>query len=74
MQLQSIMVTLKADTNLAHVIAIALKPDAGAKVNASNSEVIMQAVFQRESKARAWIESETRLISTILKTLNGEVL
>ncbi|MGC8631551.1 MAG: hypothetical protein ACP5T2_03905 [Thermoprotei archaeon] len=74
MQLRSITVTLKADAKIADIIAIALKPDAGAKVNASNNEVIMQAVFERESKARAWIESETRLISTILKTLNGEVL
>ena len=70
MKLEQIAVQIIADVKVAPLLVKSLGPDSGGETQNLENLFIMKATFQREAKARAWIESEVRLITTILKTLD----
>ena len=73
---ESIRVSISVRDRLVPYVVEALKPDEDDNVNfvLSGDALTVTAAFEREAKARAWIESEARIISTILKTLNQSLL
>ena len=72
----AVRVSISIRDPLAGYVLKAIHPDepSGVRFEVSGDVLALTAVFDREAKARAWIESESRLISTILKTLNQSLL
>ncbi|MDP7975537.1 MAG: hypothetical protein ACP5T5_00810 [Thermoprotei archaeon] len=71
-----IRVSISVRDRLVQYVVEALRPDEDDNVSfvVSGDLLTVTAAFKRDAKARAWIESEARIISTILKTLNQSLL
>ena len=67
--LRKVEVSLRQETSLADVICRALSPDIEGEVKVLSGSLELLYVAPSESKARAYIETQVRLISAILKTL-----